>query len=83
MAMWRPAGFDHALVLAFYRLHAAAITSVHISRTFSRIMLQWRSKAFTRASSFRLFLRKARQSVLGSMTVRSHQHCSGKVGRFQ
>ena len=32
------------------------LTSVHISRTFSRIMLQWRSKAFTRASSFRLFL---------------------------
>mmetsp|Transcript_1401 Transcript_1401/g.4173 ORF Transcript_1401/g.4173 Transcript_1401/m.4173 type:complete len:211 (+) Transcript_1401:171-803(+) len=31
-------------------------TSVHISLTFSRIMLQCLSNAFTRASSFRLFL---------------------------
>jgi hypothetical protein len=38
--MWRHAGFCHALVLHFYMLDAAAITSVHISRTFSRIMLQ-------------------------------------------
>merc|ERR1712107_104522 len=30
--------------------------SVHISRTFSSTMLQCRSKAFTRASIFRLFL---------------------------
>lgn len=30
-------------------------TSVHISWTFSRIMLQWRSNAFTRPSSFLLF----------------------------
>ena len=28
--------------------------SVHISLTFSSTMLQWRSKALTRASSFRL-----------------------------
>merc|ERR1719162_2305623 len=29
--------------------------SVHISRTFSKTMLQWRSKAFTRARIFLLF----------------------------
>jgi len=29
--------------------------SVHISLTFSSTMLQWRSKAFTRASNFLLF----------------------------
>lgn len=41
-----------------FKLHmtCSCLTSVHISRTFSRIMLQWRSKALTRASSFRLFL---------------------------
>jgi len=33
----------------------AALTSVHISFTFSRIMLQCLSKAFTRPSSFLLF----------------------------
>lgn len=35
---------------------ADQLTSVQNSFTFSRTMLQWRSKAFTRPSSFLLFL---------------------------
>ena len=41
---------------AFFPLPVFGI-SVHISFTFSRIMLQWRSNAFIRASSLRLFRR--------------------------
>merc|ERR1719436_549963 len=39
--------------LAFFLLPCG--TSVHISRTFSRTMLEWRSKALTRARIFLLF----------------------------
>ena len=41
------------------------ITSVHISLTFSRTMLQWRSNAFTRPSSF-LLLRQFMSTCAGS-----------------
>lgn len=39
-------------------------TSVHISLTFSRTILQWRSKALTRPSSFLLFRQLIRTCVL-------------------
>ena len=38
--------------------------SVHISLTFSKTMLQWRSKALTRPSSFLLFLQLISTCVL-------------------
>lgn len=40
-------------------------TSVHISLTFSRTMLQWRSKALTRPKSF-LLLRQLMRTCLGN-----------------
>lgn len=39
------------------------VFSVHISFTFSSTILQWRSKALTRASSFRLFRHEMRTWV--------------------
>jgi len=42
--------------LAFFLPLPLLGCSVHISWTFSKIILQWRSKAFTLAKSFRLFL---------------------------
>jgi hypothetical protein len=41
--------------LAFFFPFPVFGTSVHISLTFSRTILQWRSKAFTRPSNFLLF----------------------------
>lgn len=43
--------------------------SVHISFTFSRTMLQWRSKALTRASSLRLFRHEIRTWVCVRVAV--------------
>jgi len=43
--------------------------SVHISFTFSRTILQWRSNALTRASSFRLFRHEIRTCVCVRVAV--------------
>lgn len=43
--------------------------SVHISFTFSKTMLQWRSNALTRASSFRLFRHDIRTWVCVRVAV--------------
>ena len=50
--------------LAFFLPLPVLGVSVHISLAFSSTMLKWRSKAFTRASSFRLFLQLMSTCVL-------------------
>ena len=49
-------GLHMPACIAYLHVHASHCPQYTQERTFSRIMLQWRSNALTRASSFLLFL---------------------------
>src|SRR5690625_1083322 len=59
---------NRSLLTDLVRPPSVLDVSVHISLTFSRIMLQWRSKALTRASSLRL-LRMEMRTWMRSRTA--------------
>ncbi len=49
--------------------------SVHISFTFSRTILQWRSNAFTRAKSFRLLRQLINTWIQWRVSLKQEQRC--------